>query len=104
MHLSTRSARLSRFSCALPFSVRIQHSRAAREWVICPEFATGVCVRGVSAVTALGASPALGPIALFTQPVSASVQASNKRTCAEMGRRGFTTADFIQCFDGFGYD
>ena len=41
MHLLTSSARLSRFSCALPFSVRIQHSRAARECVIGSEFVTG---------------------------------------------------------------
>ena len=34
MHLFTRSARLSRFSRALLFSVRIQHSRAARVRVI----------------------------------------------------------------------
>jgi len=34
MHLLTRSARLSRFSRAPLFSVRIQHSRAARVRVI----------------------------------------------------------------------
>jgi hypothetical protein len=83
MHLFTRSARLSRFSRALVFSVRIQHSRAARECVIGPEFATGVCVRGVTALV---------------QPVSGSVQANNKRTSVPMRRRSFTTVNFI--FDG----
>ena len=41
MHLLTRSARLSRFSRALLFSVRIQHSRAARVRVIGSAFRAG---------------------------------------------------------------
>ena len=85
MHLLTSSARLSRFSCALLFSVRIQHSRAAREWVIGSEFATGRCLMsaallrsGLIEVTALGASSAVGPLPSVSQPASVSAQAVNR--------------------------
>ena len=88
IHLLTSSARLSRFSCALAFSVRIQHSRAARECVIGSEFATG----------ALGTSLAVGPVASVSQPASASAQAINSTTRAAKRLRNFTTTDCIACF------
>ena len=88
MHLLTISARLSRFSCALPFSVRIQHSRAARECVIGSEFVTGpACIRGASpsglaGATAVVASPLVGPVESVSQPASPSAQAVSKTTRA----------------------
>src|SRR5262249_44639989 len=84
MHLLTRSARLSRFSWALPFSVRIQHSRAARVRVI-----------GVASLTASGGregwtvsgaasgsteTVAVGPVPLVWQAASARTQAERNAT------------------------
>src|SRR5512136_1800717 len=92
MHLFTRSARLSRSSRELPFSVLIQHSRAARERVIGSVSRTGsdglaawilgVSVLGAIAISALGASAAVGPVPSVEQAASASAQAPNSVMCA----------------------
>jgi len=70
----------------LAFSVRIQHSRAARECVIGSEFATGAVEGAV-----LGTSPAAGPVASVSQPASVSAQAMNSM-------RNFTTTGCIARF------
>src|SRR5690348_1615776 len=92
MHLLTTSARLSRSSRELPFSVRIQHSRAARDRVIGSASRTGsrglvACV--VTAVTsglaaagsALGASAAVGPVPSVSQAATASAHEKSKAKC-----------------------
>ena len=76
IHLLTTSARLSRFSRAPVFSVRIQHSRAAR----------------VS-----GPSAAIGPVPLVWQAASVSAQAANSARRATE-RRTLKTTDFISSF------
>jgi hypothetical protein len=89
MHLLTTSARLSRSSRLLPFSVRIQHSRAARDRVMGSALRTGsgglvACVvtmgtSGLLAVgSALGASAAVGPVPSVSQEATASVHEMSK--------------------------
>src|SRR5262249_3827980 len=99
MHLFTSSARLSRFSCALPFSVRIQHSRAARECVI----GWGGSAYGLAEVTDLGASAAGGLVASVSQAGSASAQAVNRTTRAAKRLRNFTITDCISRFPKIGF-
>jgi|SRR5262249_53282953 len=95
MHLLTRSARLSRSSWALPFSVRIQHSRAARDRVIGSALRAGsgglvawvliAATSGLAAAgAALGASAAVGPVVSVSQAPSASAHetSSAKRVTA----------------------
>ena len=62
MHLLTRSARLSISRLALPFSVFIQHSEAARECVI----------GGSGGLAASGA----GPLPVVSQPASSAAAAA----------------------------
>src|SRR5512143_807952 len=113
MHLFTRSARLSRSSWALAFSVRIQHSRAARARVIGSGSAAGsagfaACVLAVSglgavsglleAACALGASAAAGPVPSVSQAVSVSAAASTARLAAARILRTFEIETFIHAF------
>src|SRR5262249_17510411 len=90
MHLLTRSARLSRSSWGLRFSVRIQHSRAARDRVIGSASCTGsggvavwfliTTTSGFAAAdSALGASAAaVGPFPSVSQAASASALETSK--------------------------
>src|SRR6476660_9233415 len=98
MHLFTTSARLSRSWWGLAFSVRIQHSRAARARVIgSPSSAAAAgltaCVGGVSgleavdsglgeAACAFGASAADGPVPSVSHAASASAAVNTVRLAA----------------------
>src|SRR5690348_7981934 len=118
MHLFTRSARFSRSSRGLPFSVRIQHSRAARACVIGSASAPGsaglaACVLGASGfagsavglaetTAAFGASAAAGPLPSVSQAASVVVAAA--RTAARNNARRIrvpeaNTMDAVQVGD-----
>src|ERR1035437_2126560 len=58
MHLSTTSARLSSGMAAEPFSAAIQHSSAARRWVIGGSTGLGACVVVPRPLVSHAASPA----------------------------------------------
>src|ERR1044072_4450348 len=102
MHLFTRSARLSIFSRGWRFSVRIQHSRAARAWVMGSASAAGsvgfaAWVFGVSGfpgsatglaetAAALGASAAAGPAPSVSQAAS-TIETLANRMARENARK-----------------
>src|SRR6478752_4485005 len=78
MHLSTRSARLSRLAEAAPFSVPIQHSRAARVWVI---------------GSSTGLAAACGPLPVVSQASSVRPPATSKRAADKRGKSVGRMAD-----------
>jgi hypothetical protein len=114
MHLLTRSARLSRLSRALLFSVRIQHSRAARVRVIGSPFRAGSAGREawaavvstsglVDETVARGASTAVGPMPSVSQPASMKPHAtSNPKREAKKGTA--KVKGFIRVFQTLGFD
>src|SRR5579864_8113890 len=81
MHLSTMSARLSRL-LEWPFSVAIQHSVAARAWVI----------GGSGGLSATGAAP----VPVVSQPASAS--AASMTSVALKAMRACGIEKFIGVF------
>src|SRR5262249_40323340 len=109
MHLLTRSARLSRSSWALPFSVRIQHSRAARDRVIGSALRAGsgglvawvliAATSGLAAAgAALGASAAVGPVVSVSQAPSASAhETSLAKRVTDTNRLEERLKKFNQC-------
>src|SRR5664279_2521986 len=88
MHLSTRSARLSRFMPALPFSVLIQHSEAAPERVI---GGSGAFAGSAGLAGELSAAKGPGVLPSVSQPASSAAAA---RISASRGK----TLDLLRDF------